>query len=80
MMAVVRFATEPQRITVVYSDSDDGEAQERLIATSPLKFGRNETLGEITDVPESAARCTWHHGAIGRSSWGQVEVLPISDK
>lgn len=34
------------RITVVYSDSDDGKRQKHLIATSQLRFGDPATLGE----------------------------------
>jgi hypothetical protein len=34
------------RITVVYSDSDDGQRQKHLMATSQLRFGDPATLGE----------------------------------
>jgi hypothetical protein len=37
------------RLTLVYSDSDDGAHQERLIATSQLVYGKWWTLGEAPD-------------------------------
>jgi hypothetical protein len=77
MLAIVRLPEKPARITVVYSDSDNGKSQERLIATSPLVFGNNETLGEIADVPAGAARCALRDGVISRMSWGEVKVLPV---
>jgi hypothetical protein len=79
MTAILRFAERPERITVVYSDSDDGRSQKRLIATSPLVFGKNETLGEAADVNESAARCS-QGPRIERTSWGDVSPHPISVK
>ncbi|MEZ4323273.1 MAG: hypothetical protein R3F61_37765 [Myxococcota bacterium] len=45
-------------ITVVYSDSDDGERQERLLATSPVKLGHGETLGGLYTVKPEHAVCT----------------------
>jgi hypothetical protein len=36
--------------TLVYSDSDDGISQERLIATSDLKFGKVQSMGRMGDV------------------------------
>lgn len=44
-------------LTVVYSDSDDGKKQERLVATSSLSYGKTSTLGEVFIVPEERARC-----------------------
>jgi len=40
-------ATLRGRFTVVYSDSDDGVRQKRLIATSELEFGKWWTLGDV---------------------------------
>jgi len=63
----LRIAFEPNavpgpRFTVVYSDSDDGTHQERLIATSPLVFGKWWTLGE---APENEGpSCTIVRGAL----------------
>jgi hypothetical protein len=39
----------PTHLTVVYSDSDDGKTQERLIATSKLIFGEALSLGKIEE-------------------------------
>jgi hypothetical protein len=44
-------------ITVVYSDSDDGVRQERLIATSAFAFGKVSTLGALYAIPEAEAVC-----------------------
>lgn len=41
----VTFRKVPDRITVVFSDSDDGKSQERLIATSQLRRGDAYSLG-----------------------------------
>ena len=50
------------RFTVVYSDSDDGTHQERLIATSQLVFGKWWTLGEAPD--NDGPSCTIVGGAL----------------
>ncbi len=57
---------EHERITVVYSDSDDGKTQERLLATSALDFGNAHSLGPLRDLtktpictPESDMRRFW---------------------
>ncbi len=44
-----------ERVTVVYSDSDDGLTQERLIATSTFAFKHGETIGAVR--PISSAKC-----------------------
>jgi hypothetical protein len=41
--------------TVVYSDSDDGRHQKRLIATSALEYGKWWTFGEVPDEQEGAS-------------------------
>ena len=47
----------PTGLTVVYSDSDDGTRQKRLIATSNLTFGRPWTIGSVTAIGRQRARC-----------------------
>jgi hypothetical protein len=57
---VVRVKLAPiafRYLTVVYSDSDDGKKQERLIGTSAVAFGKAATLGELFTVPEARASC-----------------------
>jgi hypothetical protein len=44
-------------LTVVYSDSDDGMSQERLIATSRLAWGVHRSLGAATPIPADRVRC-----------------------
>jgi hypothetical protein len=41
------------RLTVVYSDSDDGHRQKSLIGTSELRFGDPATLGERYNTEQS---------------------------
>lgn len=79
MTFVVRFAEMPQRITVVYSDSDDGRFQERLIATSALLPGKNETLGEIQPLAKEAAQCELKDNVISRTTWGDVKLVPVNE-
>lgn len=53
-------------VTVVYSDSDDGDEQERLIATSDLEHGDGTTLGELDT--DSERRCELRNGELVPSS------------
>ncbi|MBN1960975.1 MAG: hypothetical protein JW841_08510 [Deltaproteobacteria bacterium] len=49
-------------ITVVYSDSDDGKKQKRLIATSKLSFAKLATLGAYKNIPETFGKCEVYKG------------------
>ena len=53
----VTFAEAPKRVTVVYSDTDDGKKQKSLVATSKLKFATVATFGQLKTLPESQAEC-----------------------
>ena len=53
-----------ERMTIVYSDSDDGRRQDRLIATSELKFGDPATLGTTHAVKAEDATCIVKKGAL----------------
>jgi hypothetical protein len=44
-------------VTVVYSDSDDGLRQKRLIATSQVERGQELTLGHVRRIEEDEATC-----------------------
>jgi hypothetical protein len=62
----VRFAPQTlanRRFTAVYSDSDDGVHQKRLIATSRLEYGNWWTLGEMPD-DDTPLTCIIEHGAL----------------
>jgi hypothetical protein len=50
------------RFTIVYSDSDDGTHQKRLIGTSQVVFGKWWTLGEAPE--DEGASCTIVRGAL----------------
>jgi hypothetical protein len=59
-------------ISVVYSDSDSGKKQELMVATSPVKFGRPETLNPVRVVAPEAITC----GVKG----GELSLVPGSAK
>ena len=44
-------------ITVVYSDSDDGKKQKRMIASSKLSYGKLASLGGAQVVDPKLALC-----------------------
>ncbi len=53
----ITFDERPERITVVFSDSDDGASKERLIATSDLEQGQSMTLGKASTLPPGKGLC-----------------------
>lgn len=53
-----------EAITVVYSDSDDGKTQKRMIATSNLVFGEPETLGALSSIDPEKAICRMQDGKL----------------
>lgn len=59
----------PAGLTVVYSDSDDGRRQERLIATSALRFGDPRSLGAAVTL--AAGACGEAGGA-----WALLPAAP----
>lgn len=60
----IRFAAAPAALTLVYSDSFEGTRQDRLIATSDLKFGDGATLGQVKVVPAESGRCVVREEAL----------------
>lgn len=55
-----------EALSVVYSDSDDGKTQERLLATSKLKFGDAATLGRLLPIAPKEAVCEVVGGKLER--------------
>lgn len=53
----VQLAEPPAAISVAFSDSDDGVAPERVIATSALRAGDARTLGGVFEVRPDRATC-----------------------
>lgn len=51
-------------IGVLYSDSDSGKKQERLLSTSAFKFARSETLNVVRPVPPDEATCVVRNGEL----------------
>jgi hypothetical protein len=45
----IKLPARPALLTVVYSDSDDGKTQKRMIATSNLTFDEPRSLGVVAD-------------------------------
>jgi len=61
---VLAFPDELKGLTVVYSDSDDGKSQERLIATSPVMFGDPYSLGGLRTIRPEEAVCAVEAGKL----------------
>ncbi len=59
------------RFSVVYSDSDDGVRQKRLIGTSTLAFGKWWTFGVVMDEMDPKDAC-----AVGPKTL-QPKLVPI---
>jgi hypothetical protein len=55
-----------ERVSVVFSDGDDGKSQERLVSTSRLVLGKAWTLGKTWEVPASEAACAVENGKLVR--------------
>lgn len=61
-----------ETITIAYSDSDDGQKQKRIIATSRLQFGKARTLGQIQGTDATLVSCAVRAGrldALVKPSW-----------
>ena len=54
---VLTLGEDTDVLTVVYSDSDDGQTQERLMATSRLKYGDAATLGYTIQLGPAFGAC-----------------------
>lgn len=61
-------------ISVLYSDSDSGKKQERLLGTSAVKFPRPETLNAVQPVDPKQATCEVRDGALA------VKLTPLAPK
>ncbi len=53
-----------EAVTVVYSDGDDGRDQKSLIATSNLRFGHLDSLGELRAIRPEQAVCELRAGRL----------------
>lgn len=51
-------------ITLVYSDSDNGTQQERLIATSRIKYRDQFTLGQVKEISPDTGTCQIQNNAL----------------
>lgn len=60
----VNFEAPTGYFTVIYSDSDDGKSQERLIATSTFRYGKAETLGDSYYVDAAGSACEIRDGRL----------------
>jgi hypothetical protein len=65
-------------LTVVYSDSDDGKKQKRMVATSQFAFPQAATLGFLADVYPQQATCVVENGALTpKSNWNPPARGPL---
>jgi hypothetical protein len=69
----VKLPPETNALTVIYSDSDDGKSQERLLATSTFKFARLHTMGSLTPINAKQVTCAVQGGVL------TSQIPPISD-
>ena len=60
--------TGADSLTVAYSDSDDGQTQKSIVATSKIVFGRLETLGRVATVTQSSCAV----------SAGRLDAVPLA--
>ncbi len=60
----IRLPAAAEGVTVVYSDSDDGRTQGRLIATSALRHGDGASLGRRLPIPADDAVCVVRDGRL----------------
>ena len=78
-------ADRPFGLTLVYSDGDDGESQERLLATSQLRHGVWYSLGDSVEVDRTRVRCEVAGGQLEtrlvplRLTEGQPALTPWND-
>lgn len=63
----VTLPTDANALTVIYSDSDDGKTQERLVATSDFKFGKVATMGTLVDINPLRLQCRVADGHLVKS-------------
>lgn len=56
-----------EKVTVVFSDSDDGKTQKRLVSTSRLVHGKGSTLGKTFQVPATEMVCDVENGKLVRA-------------
>jgi len=54
----ITLPADANAVTVIYSDSDDGKTQERLVATSDFKFAKVPSMGTLVDIDPSRLECT----------------------
>jgi hypothetical protein len=77
------FDAKTSGLTVVYSDSDDGKTQKRLIATSELQFGRRHTIGRARAIAPREATCAVTGGrlepALGHTFNGDEPMIGGGD-
>ena len=58
------FDAKTSGITLVYSDSDDGKTQKRLISTSELQFAKPWSLGRARAISRREATCIMSGGQL----------------
>ncbi|OJH39382.1 hypothetical protein [Cystobacter ferrugineus] len=72
----VKLPPDFEGITAVYSDSDTGKKQEKMIATSRVKFGRPETLNPLSPTSPDDARCAVKDGQLSLVPAPELQLPP----
>ncbi len=63
----IALPADTKAVTVIYSDSDDGKTQERLVATSDFEFAKVPTMGTLVDINPERLVCTVADGHLAKS-------------
>ena len=74
----ITFESSPDAVTIVYSDTEDGERQERLIATSDLRHGDAASLGAINEISPDDARCDVVDGRLSFDDVRSFDPVPTA--
>jgi hypothetical protein len=72
----VKLPADFEGITAVYSDSDTGKKQQKMIATSAVKFGRPETLNPLSPMSPGDARCAVKDGQLTLVPGPELQATP----
>lgn len=67
-------------LTVVYSDSDDGKSQKRLIATSDVKYRDQFSIGAVKRIPSKRGTCQIKNKKLEYTAELQKPSSPVAPK
>ncbi len=70
----LRLPRDANAITVVYSKTVEGR-QSRMVATSPIKYGKAESLGGVFPIAPKEAACAIRDGRLDLVRSGDIKAL-----